>query len=451
MSGRKKYPYQNLSLTDIPGEKWNDIPGFEDEYQLSSFGRLKSQGRWIDFGKYDSYRPERIKKLKANKNNKHIDLSMQLHKHGKRYRLSVARYVYYLFIAPFNLEDHTVIISRKDGDILNTHYKNLVLKTISDVAKDGFATNKRRSQFQLQAKPVTQYDSRGNKLAHFSNAVQASAATGVTSNYINDAARTLKRTAGGYYWRYGKSKSKINILKLKKAKNESLPVDTPHYLNRNIIDIPNEKWNPVKGYEGNYEISDHGRVRSLSCLKKLITKHGNHASFWTKELIMKQSMNKSSNRSNNNQWIYLKVGLNKEGVSAFYLVSRLVYEAFGKKKELLAERQVVHKDGNNFNNHISNLCLSARSETIKNSYSVKNRTSYFVGLTKKQRRKYTLKAAKVNKKPVIQYDLAGKRISKFDSQQAAAKAAGVGPSTLSNALNGRLRTAGGFIWGKAKK
>jgi len=213
---KKEYPYQNLLLKNIKRERWKDIPGFEDEYQLSNYGRLKSLDRWVDYGKYECFRPGRIKKLKQNGDAK-FDLNMQLHKHGKRYSFSVARYVYHLFVAPFDPEDHSVIVTRKDGDILNCHYKNLVLRSISEVAKEGFATNRRKSQFQLQIKPVTQYDPNGKKIATFKSAKHAAAATDFSPAYISDAARTMERMAGGYYWRYGKPKLQIDVSGLKKA------------------------------------------------------------------------------------------------------------------------------------------------------------------------------------------------------------------------------------------
>ena len=48
-----EYPYQNLSLKDMKGEEWKNIPGFEDEYQLSNYGRLKSQDRWVNYKRFD--------------------------------------------------------------------------------------------------------------------------------------------------------------------------------------------------------------------------------------------------------------------------------------------------------------------------------------------------------------------------------------------------------------
>ena len=38
-------PYQNLSIQDMPGEIWKDIPNYEGCYQVSNMGRAKSLDR----------------------------------------------------------------------------------------------------------------------------------------------------------------------------------------------------------------------------------------------------------------------------------------------------------------------------------------------------------------------------------------------------------------------
>jgi hypothetical protein len=449
----QQYHYQNLSLKNIKGEKWKDIPGFEDEYQLSNYGRLKSQDRWVDYGKHDSFRPGRIIKLRLSgsaKNNNRHDLQMKLHKDGIRYHYSVARFVYCQFVKSFDREDHTLIVTRKDGDTLNCYYKNLVLRSISEIAKEGFAANKRKSIFQLQSKPVTQYDPDGKKIALFKDAKQAAATTGITPNYINDAARTKDRMAGGYYWRYGKPKARIKVLGLKKPialpPNNEQVLHGHHYLNRSLKNIRNEKWKDVLGFEGLYQISDHGRIKSLRRLKQIITPNGNNTQCWTREFIMKQTFRNSFNHYINKILYYLSVSLKKEGVYTTYIVPRLVYESFGKNKSELASKFIAHRDNDNLNNHISNLYPATQSEINIETYANNRKKSHFAGLTEKLRKKYSTLAIQAKKKPVIQYNIQGKRIAKFDSAVAAAKATGIGDTSISNAINGKYKTAGGFIW-----
>lgn len=452
---KKNYPYQNMSLSNIKGEKWKDIPGFEDQYQLSSYGRLKSLDRWVDYGMFDVFRRGRIKKLHTSgsaKNRHSLDLQMQLHKEGHRYRFSVARLVYHLFVAPFDLEDHAFIVTRKDKDILNCHYKNLRLRSISDVAREGFATNRRASQFQLNSKPVTQYDSAGVMMATFADAKSAATATGVSQPYISGAAKTRHRMAGGYYWRYGKPKAKIKVVDLKKKLALSQESDSsnplPPYLNRNDRNFPGEKWADIMGFEGFYKISDHGRVKSLRRLKNMTTATGKKNQSWTREFIMKQGLRKSHNHYIDKPLYYLGIRLKNEKETVGFLISSLVYAAFSKEKTEPGATIIIHLDGDNLNNHISNLQKTTHTEVRKLSFAGKRRKSHFASLTQKQRREYAQLAAKANKRPVTQYNLQGKVIARFDSILEAGKAMGILPSNISNAIHGRLQTAGGFIWKK---
>jgi hypothetical protein len=448
----KKYPYQNLSLKNMKGEVWKDIPGFEDEYQLSNYGRLKSQDRWVNYKRCDCFRPGRIKKLRVifnSKNGNRADLHMQLHKDGMRYRFSVARQVYNLFVSAFDMEDHSVVITRKDGDLLNCYYKNLILKSLSNIVKEGFALNKRKSIFQLQIRPVTQYDENGCKIATYPSAKKASLATDIHPEYINGAANYKKRMAGGFYWRYGKVKQQIDITPFSKPRD--LPAeDAPanNYQNRSLKNLPGEKWMPVKNYEGFYEISDTGRVKSLRRLKEIVTPKGNLTRFWTREFVMKQPLQKAYNRTINETLNYLTIALKKDGVSTTYLVSRLVYETFGQHENQVTDKKIIHIDGNGLNNNISNLKPASVSEIIKSSFQKKRRISLFTGLTSAQRKKFALKTTESNKIPVSQYDLDGNYIASFDSATAAANAVGLADTTISNAVNGRLCTAGGFVWRK---
>ena len=87
-------------------------------------------------------------------------------------------------------------------------------------------------------------------------------------------------------------------------------------------------WKEVNGYEGLYEVSDDGQVRRLLSNGK------------TKPV---------KNREN----LYPTVSLSKNSIRRSYNVHRLVAEAFLEKPEGATE--VNHKDGNKWNNNVSNL------------------------------------------------------------------------------------------------
>jgi hypothetical protein len=130
--------------------------------------------------------------------------------------------VYYLFVAPFDLSDHSVIVRRKDNNKLNCHYLNLRLVYISEVAKQGFLNNIRKSKFQENIKPVSQYSLQGKCIKIFPSAKVAGEALSVPSTYINDAARTKIRHTADAYWPYGKATARINVLKIRNRLESTL-------------------------------------------------------------------------------------------------------------------------------------------------------------------------------------------------------------------------------------
>jgi NUMOD4 motif/NUMOD1 domain len=213
----------NTTDANLPKEKWRAIPDFEGLYEISNFGRVRSLSRWVHSETRSStYRIGRIIKLRITPNLKvknrtanDIDIQMKLHKDGIRYLFSVARYVYHLFVAPFNLNDHRFIITRKDKNKWNCHFKNLRIESISDLAKEGFSTKKRRSIFHEQIKEVSQYSLDGKYLKTYGSAGEAAKASKIHPRYISDAARTKFRPAGDFYWRYGNPNRTINVTRFK--------------------------------------------------------------------------------------------------------------------------------------------------------------------------------------------------------------------------------------------
>ena len=98
-----------------------------------------------------------------------------------------------------------------------------------------------------------------------------------------------------------------------------------------------EMWLPVSGWEGLYEVSSRGRVKSLARMTSL----GNRS---VPEKILKHNVMKG----------YHCVTLQYAGKHKVYRVHRLVIEAFGESQPT-SEHQVNHIDGDKSNNSIDNL------------------------------------------------------------------------------------------------
>lgn len=80
-----------------------------------------------------------------------------------------------------------------------------------------------------------------------------------------------------------------------------------------------ENWKPIPGWEGLYEVSDAGRVRSLAFMQRYLLRNGKPAFRRTRERIL-------AARANNRG--YLVVTLSRGNKSYGFLVHRLVAQAF---------------------------------------------------------------------------------------------------------------------------
>ena len=100
------------------------------------------------------------------------------------------------------------------------------------------------------------------------------------------------------------------------------------------------KWKDIEGYEGLYQVSDEGLVRSCD------RRTGGRKHRLVKGIILKQTRCYSNGN-------YRKVSLSSNGISKQCRVHQLVAKAFLPNPNKLIE--VNHKDFNPNNNHVSNL------------------------------------------------------------------------------------------------
>lgn len=111
----------------------------------------------------------------------------------------------------------------------------------------------------------------------------------------------------------------------------------------------NEVWKDIKGFEGLYQVSNYGRVKSSARLI-IRTTYGKDSSYPVPEKIRAQGLTRGG---------YLFVPLTKNGKSYGKRVNRLVAQAF--LPDYSEEKEVHHIDGDITNNAATNLeCLSAK-------------------------------------------------------------------------------------------
>lgn len=180
-----------------------------------------------------------------------------------------------------------------------------------------------------------------------------------------------------------------------------------------------EIWKDVKGYEGLYQISNYGRLKSFKTdskgkILKLTDKNGAYFTI----ILQGKGVQKRTTR-----------------------IHRLVAEAFLPNPENLP--QVNHIDGNKQNNNVNNLEWCTASYNVKHS----------LNLHPEQVKKMVYYNQHIKPKPIVQMDLKGNIIAEFESATVASQQTGVCARNILQMANktpykkDHLRkSAGGYKW-----
>ena len=128
-----------------------------------------------------------------------------------------------------------------------------------------------------------------------------------------------------------------------------------------------EKWISIKDYDGYYEVSSFGRVKSLD--RTIITTRGSRN---FKGRILKQYLDGSG---------YNYVGLSKNGLGKKLKVHHLVWENFKTEKRNGIILQVDHIDENKQNNNLENLQLLTPRQNTSKGFKKYNNTSDYTGVS----------------------------------------------------------------------
>lgn len=183
--------------------------------------------------------------------------------------------------------------------------------------------------------------------------------------------------------------------------------------------MENEVWKDIVDYEGLYQVSNLGRVKSLK--RKVYA--GRNKMRWQYERIL------SNNKTNGNG--YIVVSLNKESKSKNKYVHRLVAEAFLENPNNY--KYINHKDQNTFNNNANNLefCTAQYNSTYRDAHikrGLKHRNNL------------------VNSKKVYQLDENENIIKEFPSMAEANRQLGTNHTSIYACINGRQKHAFGYKW-----
>ena len=124
------------------------------------------------------------------------------------------------------------------------------------------------------------------------------------------------------------------------------------------MEMLTERWVPIHGYEGRYEVSDHGRVKSVARYRR--GKSGAMVPMPERIMRLHTKKRKTNGRALPYQEIRLRDGSSREVKGRAFLVHRLVAQAF--VGELFDGCHVDHIDGGHDNNWHTNLRILSVQE-----------------------------------------------------------------------------------------
>ena len=176
-----------------------------------------------------------------------------------------------------------------------------------------------------------------------------------------------------------------------------------------------EIWVDVKDYEGIYQISNLGRIKTLPRIKR----NFNINTKQLEEIMLPEKIRKPQLT----RYGYYRIGLTKNHKQIYYSVHRLVAEAFIPNPENLP--QINHKDENKLNNCVSNLeWCTARYNA---NYGTRNKRTGEPQMKK-------IRCVETN--------------TVYKSLSEASRVTEINIGNLSSVCNGKVgyKTAGGYHW-----
>ncbi len=173
-----------------------------------------------------------------------------------------------------------------------------------------------------------------------------------------------------------------------------------------------EIWRNIKGFEGLYQVSNFGRIKSLNY---------RHTK---KERIMKLSVNNCG---------YLYVNFHIEGKNRVYMVHRLVAETFIPNPK--GYKQVNHINEDKTDNRVENLEWCTAKYNVNYGNCIKKRSSKRVGILN----------TKISKQ-VLQFDINGNFIREWPSTREIERTLGYNHNNICSCCNGKINQAYRYVW-----
>jgi hypothetical protein len=263
-------------------ELWKPIKHYEECYQISSLGRVKSMHK----------KPYKILKetLRAEY------MGIQLNNNGKGKTFSIHRLVAIAFIKN---DDITKIVNHKDGNKLNNNILNLEWITYKENSKHALTNN----LIIPKCIKVNQYSKDKKTLIKTFNSVkEAMDLTGISDSKICMVCKGKRNHTGGYFWKY----TNFDYEKIEKPVGKKI-IDYPNYTvtkEGKIYSISHEKYISQRdnsGYQYVTLYNDKGISKDFSVHYLVSTLYIENPNNFP--MINHKNHNRSDNKVENLEWV----------------------------------------------------------------------------------------------------------------------------------------------------
>lgn len=209
-----------------------------------------------------------------------------------------------------------------------------------------------------------------------------------------------------------------------------------------LANLPDELWKDIPQFEGYYQASNLGRIRSLD----RIVPHPRLKQQFVKGRVLHQSIAKNVNTISDVKMVDLRVTLNVNGKAHYFNTRRLIYITFINQNIdfSIDKLNIIHKDCDGFNNHVDNLVIAKSSEKTNRAI---NRNRVPISFLSIADRTNWPKPGTKRRKPVKQINCKTEEtIAIYPSITQASKTTGIGEKEIINVAKGKYKQWNGFIW-----
>lgn len=175
-------------------EIWKDIPNYENFYQASSFGRIRSVDRY----NINSYKNRCIYGQNLKLSNDRYSCVF-LSKNGKAVKFTVH---YLIAITFLKKKKHCNQINHIDANKRNNKVSNLEWCTMKQNMQHAHKNGLYKNSILKKSKSIKQYDLNNKFLCKYASIMDAERKTKIPNNNIVKVAKGKRNTAGGYIWKY---------------------------------------------------------------------------------------------------------------------------------------------------------------------------------------------------------------------------------------------------------